>query len=137
MSFLDTRINRISLTEKSRNVTISCHDGITTSEVGALSGGEQICVALALRLGMASLLGEGGPSYVILDEPTAHLDEERRKALARVLTNLAGASEGRIPMQFILITHDYDIFGEAPVERCYRFEAGKNGTEVVEVTQAA
>ena len=133
LGLLDTRINRITLTEKDRNVTITCHTGITTSGVHSLSGGEQVCVALALRLGMARLLGPSGPSYVILDEPTAHLDEERRKALAHVLTNLSGASEGRAPMQFIMITHDAEIFGEAPVERCYRFEPGERGTVVSEL----
>ncbi len=133
LGLLDTRINRITLSEKDRNVTVTCHAGVTTSGVYSLSGGEQVCVALALRLGMARLLGPSGPRYVILDEPTAHLDEERRKALAHVLTNLSGASEGRAPMQFIMITHDAEIFGEAPVERCYRFEPGERGTVVSEL----
>jgi len=133
LALLGTRINRITLSEKDRNVTILCHSGSSTSEVDSLSGGEQVCVALALRLGMARVSGSRSPSYVILDEPTAHLDEERRRALARVLTNLAGTAEGRTPMQFIMITHDAEIFGEAPVERAYRFERGANGTVVSEI----
>ncbi len=133
LSLLDTRINRITLTEKDRNVTITCHSGVTTSDVYALSGGEQVCIALALRLGMARLLGPSGPRYVILDEPTAHLDEERRKALAYVLTNLSGASRGKAPMQFIMITHDAEIFDEVPVEKCYKFEPGERGTVVSEL----
>ena len=137
LGLLGTRISRISLSEKGRNVTITCHGGNSTSEVDSLSGGEQVCVALALRLGMARVSGSKSPSYVILDEPTAHLDEERRKSLARVLTNLAGTAEGRAPMQFIMITHDAEIFGEAPVERCYRFDPGRNGTEVSEIRGGA
>jgi len=137
LSLLGTRINRITLSEKGRNVTITCHSGSSTSEVDSLSGGEQVCVALALRLGMARVSGSRSPSYVILDEPTAHLDEERRRALARVLTNLAGTAEGRAPMQFIMITHDAEIFGEAPVERAYRFERGANGTVVSEIRGGA
>ncbi|RNJ74293.1 MAG: hypothetical protein EB824_03830 [Thaumarchaeota archaeon S15] len=137
LSMLDTRISRITLTEKNRNVTISCYDGITPSEVGSLSGGEQVCVALALRLGIASLLGDGDPSYVILDEPTAHLDETHKRALARVLTSLSETSEGRAPTQFIMITHDKEIFEEVPVERVYMFEPSKNGTVVSEITRDA
>jgi len=40
-------------------------------------------------------------------------------------------------MQFIMITHDAEIFGEAPVERAYRFERGANGTVVSEIRGGA
>ena len=130
LEVLDTRIRRVTLAEKSdklRSVVLTCHAGGETFEIDSLSGGEQVCVALALRLGMAGLLGSRGPSFVILDEPTAHLDAERRKSLAHMLAGLTGSSGS--PAQLIIITHDMEIFDEAPVERRYEFEPGPGGTE--------
>ena len=49
----------------------------------SLSGGESVSIALALRLGMASLLGSSNLNLMILDEPTTHLDAERKKLLVR------------------------------------------------------
>lgn len=132
LSMLDTRINRITLSEKKRSVEIRCHAGSDSFGVNSLSGGEQICVALALRLGMIRLLGTNRPTFVILDEPTAHLDADRRKSMVHVLAGLASATEAGT-MQFIVITHDMDIFDEAPVERRYELDAGTDGTRVQEI----
>ena len=127
LAALDTRINRITLSEKKRTVDITCHSGNDSFEICALSGGEQICVALALRLGMSKLSTNHNSSFVILDEPTAHLDAERRKSLARTLIELASSNESDA-MQFIIITHDTDIFDELSVEKRYELKAGNNGT---------
>ncbi len=129
LAVLDTRISRITLSEKKRSVEIACHAGVETFGIDSLSGGEQICVALALRLGMARLLGTSWPAFVILDEPTAHLDADRRKSMAHVLGGLASATEAGA-MQFIVITHDRDIFDESPVERRYELDIGPDGTRV-------
>src|SRR3990172_6058809 len=88
-----------------------------------LTGGEQVSIALALRLGMASLLGASNLNLMILDEPTTHLDAERRKALVEVLSQLSNLTNAQNPMQFIIITHESEIFEDSNVEQIYKFES--------------
>jgi len=127
---LNTKIQRISLSEKTRDVNISCYSRNTTLELESLSGGEQISIALALRLGMAHLLGASNLNFMILDEPTTHLDSERRKSLVNVLSQLTNIKENNSSMQFIIITHDAEIFEDSTVENIYKFESSQNGTIV-------
>jgi ABC-type multidrug transport system fused ATPase/permease subunit len=61
----------------------------------AVSGGERQRIALA-----RALLAD--PALLILDEPTAHLDPDNRRALT---ADLLAATEGRATL---LITHDLD-----------------------------
>jgi len=71
--------------------------------VDMLSGGERISIALALRLAIAkSLMDSLG--FIILDEPTVHLDEERRKELMNVIRSALDV----VP-QIIVVTHDDEI----------------------------
>jgi exonuclease SbcC len=126
---LNTKIQRISLSEKTRDVNISCYSRNTTLDIESLSGGEQVSVALALRLGMSHLLGASNLNFMILDEPTAHLDDERRKSLVNVLSQLTNLKEDS-SMQFIIITHDAEIFDDSSVENIYKFESNPNGTVV-------
>jgi len=130
LALLNTKIQRIQMSEKSRDVSIACFSKTEKLDLESLSGGEQVSVALALRLGMASLLGASGLNLMILDEPTAHLDAERRKALVGVLSNLSDISDSANPMQFIIISHDSEIFEDSSVERIYRFESVQDGTVV-------
>jgi len=127
---LNTKIQRISLSEKTRDVDISCYSRNTTLDLESLSGGEQVSVALALRLGMSHLLGASNLNFMILDEPTAHLDSERRKSLVNVLSQLTNLKEDDSSMQFIIITHDAEIFDDSSVENIYKFESNPNGTIV-------
>ena len=127
---LNTKIQRISLSEKTRDVNISCYSRNTTLELESLSGGEQVSIALALRLGMAHLLGASNLNFMILDEPTTHLDSERRKSLVNVLSQLTNIKENNSSMQFIIITHDAEIFEDSTVENIYKFESSQNGTIV-------
>ena len=127
---LNTKIQRISLSEKTRDVNISCYSRNTTLDLESLSGGEQVSVALALRLGMSHLLGASNLNFMILDEPTAHLDSERRKSLVNVLSQLTNLKEDDSSMQFIIITHDAEIFDDSSVENIYKFESDPNGTTV-------
>jgi len=126
---LNTKIQRISLSEKTRDVDILCHSRNTTLDLESLSGGEQVSIALALRLGMSHLLGASNLNFMILDEPTAHLDGERRKSLVNVLSQLTNLKEDS-SMQFIIITHDAEIFDDSSVENIYKFESNPNGTIV-------
>jgi len=127
---LNTKIQRISLSEKTRDVNISCYSRNAVLDLESLSGGEQVSVALALRLGMSHLLGASNLNFMILDEPTAHLDSERRKSLVNVLSQLTNLKEDDSSMQFIIITHDAEIFDDSPVENIYKFESNPNGTIV-------
>ena len=127
---LNTKIQRISLSEKTRDVDISCYSRNTTLDLESLSGGEQVSIALALRLGMSHLLGASNLNFMILDEPTAHLDSERRKSLVNVLSQLTNLKEDDSSMQFIIITHDAEIFDDSSVENIYKFESNPNGTIV-------
>jgi len=127
---LNTKIQRISLSEKTRDVNISCYSRNTVLDLESLSGGEQVSVALALRLGMSHLLGASNLNFMILDEPTAHLDSERRKSLVNVLSQLTNLNENNSSMQFIIITHDSEIFDDSSVENIYKFESNPNGTIV-------
>ena len=127
---LNTKIQRISLSQKTRDVNITCYARSTMLELESLSGGEQVSIALSLRLGMAHLLGASNLNFMILDEPTTHLDSERRKALVGVLSQLASIRGEEASMQFIIISHDAEIFEDSSVENIYKFESAINGTLV-------
>ena len=127
---LNTKIQRISLSQKTRDVNITCYARSTMLELESLSGGEQVSIALSLRLGMAHLLGASNLNIMILDEPTTHLDSERRKALVGVLSQLASIRGEEASMQFIIISHDAEIFEDSSVENIYNFESAINGTLV-------
>ena len=131
LAMLNTKIHRITLAEKTRDISITCYSKNTIIDIDSLSGGEQVSVALSLRLGMAHLLGSSNLNFVILDEPTTHLDSERRKSLVRVLSQLSDISNGNAgPLQFIIITHDAEIFEDSSVEKIYQFESSQDGTKV-------
>jgi len=53
-----------------------------------------------------------------MDEPTIHLDPERRRELVRLLANLRG-ERGLIP-QAIIVTHDPEV--EQAANQVYRVE---------------
>ncbi|KKK73910.1 hypothetical protein LCGC14_2889070, partial [marine sediment metagenome] len=132
---MNTKIQRIFLSEKTRDISISCYSRNSVLDIDSLSGGEQVVVALSLRLGMAQLLGASNLNFMILDEPTAHLDEERRKSLVNVLAQLSDISHrnSRMPLQFIIITHDSEIFEDSAVEKIYKFESSEQGTKVIPI----
>ena len=130
---LNTKIQRIVLSEKARDISITCYSKSEVLDLESLSGGEKVSVALALRLGMASLLGVSNLNLMILDEPTTHLDAERKKSLVGVLSQLSNISNSESPMQFLIITHDEEIFEDSTVERIYKFESSEEGSKVVAI----
>ena len=132
LSSFNVTIHRIILEDKSRNIGIRCYSGNTLLEVESLSGGEKVSVALALRLGMAHLMGSSNLNFIILDEPTTHLDQERRKALVSVLSQAFETNLDAIS-QFIIITHDSEIFENSNIDTIYRFEPTPQGTKVVPI----
>ena len=130
LTLLNTKIQRISLSEKARDISIACYSKNEVLELESLSGGEKVSVALALRLGMASLLGASNLNLMILDEPTTHLDAERKKSLVGVLSQLSDISNFESRMQFLIITHDAEIFEDSTVEQIYKFESSEQGSKV-------
>ena len=71
--------------------------------VDMLSGGEKIAAALALRMGIAKALSGSAMELIILDEPTIHLDSQRRQDLVEIIKKLSS-----IP-QTIVVTHDKEF----------------------------
>ncbi len=63
-----------------------------------LSGGEQVALALSLRLGLAKAMAGTSLESILLDEPTVHLDSERRRELVSAIGELD------LP-QVIVVTH--------------------------------
>jgi exonuclease SbcC len=96
----------------------------------SLSGGEKVAVALALRLAIAQMVSLNKLDFIILDEPTIHLDEERRKSLVNIISDFF--KEGLGPLsQIIIITHDAEIFEDSDVDGVFRFTMSANGSVVV------
>lgn len=131
LTLLNTKIQRMQLSEKARDITITCFSKKEVLDLESLSGGEQVSVALALRLGMAKLLGSSNLNLMILDEPTTHLDADRKKSLVQVLSQLSNISNSEMAMQFIIITHDAEIFEDSTVEKIYKFESTEQGSKVI------
>jgi len=86
--------------------------------IDSLSGGEKTAIALCLRLGIAAALTGNRIQCILMDEPTIHLDPERRRELVRLLANLRG-ERGLIP-QAIIVTHDPEV--EQAANQVYRVE---------------
>ncbi len=86
-----------------------------------MSGGEQICAALAVRLALLKILSNVG--IVFFDEPTQNMDETRRRNFAMQLSRIEGFK------QIFVISHD-DTFEEM-VEHAIKVTK-ENGVSVVE-----
>lgn len=84
--------------------------------IDSLSGGEKTAIALCLRLGIAAALTGNRIQCILMDEPTIHLDPERRRELVRLLANLRG-ERGLVP-QAIVVTHDPEV--EQAANQVYR-----------------
>jgi putative ABC transport system ATP-binding protein len=86
---------------------------LADSKARGLSGGERQRVALC-----RSLFND--PKLVILDEPTAHLDDEQARAIADELAALA--KEGRA---LLVATHDARIASSSGVDRTLDLAGGR------------
>ena len=132
LALLNTSVNRIVITEKIREMSITCYAKNIALEIDSLSGGEQIGVSVALRLAIMDMLGISNLNCVILDEPTVHLDEERRKSLVDIFSQLSEATNRlRGAMQLIIITHDSEIFNNSEINTIYKFSKDSHGSKVV------
>jgi len=132
LATFNVKIQRISLEDKARDIGITCYAGNSELDLESLSGGEKVSVALALRLGMAHLMGSSNLNFIILDEPTTHLDQERRKSLVSVLSQAFESNIDAIS-QFIIITHDSEIFEDSNIDAIYDFKSTPEGTLVTPI----
>lgn len=132
LTTFNVKIQRIILEDKARDIGITCYSGNSTLDLESLSGGEKVSVALALRLGMAHLMGSSSLNFIILDEPTTHLDQERRKSLVSVLSQAFESNVDAIS-QFIIITHDSEIFENSNIDAIYDFKSMPEGTLVTPI----
>ncbi len=87
----------------SDDLSVSLYGPLGEVSAEMLSGGEKVAVALALRLGIARALAGGAMEMIMLDEPTVHLDAQRRQELVDVVRKLAS-----VP-QTVVVTHDWEF----------------------------
>ena len=87
-----------------------------------LSGGEQMCAALAVRLAILKLLSK--MDIVFLDEPTMNLDEHKKDNLVSQLRDLTGFS------QIFVISHDETF--ESMTEHVITLEKKKGATRLLQ-----
>ncbi len=78
----------------------------TWVEFSRLSGGEKVIASLSALLALHNVVSKGRLGFLILDEPTEYLDDERRKQLIEVLKGFRG---GNIMSQLIIVTHDEEV----------------------------
>ena len=113
------------------NIAVAGPQGIRS--IDQISGGERVALAIALRLAIARLLA-GKVEALILDEPTTHLDEERRKELVSIMNSFFREG-GRIIPQMIVITHHEELEEAADVIYNIRKVEGYSTVTSAEATQ--
>lgn len=101
---------------------ISIEQGGNDRDFSQLSGGEKMAAALAVRLALLREMSDIRVAF--FDEPTAHLDDERRDNLATQITQIKGFH------QLFVISHD-DTF-ERETHHVLRVSK-ENGISRVEV----
>ncbi len=122
-------LSKISLIEKPREIKILCYGNRGEIDTVSLSGGEKVAVSLAIRMGIAFLMGSSKIDFIILDEPTTNLDEERRRSFVNIISNAFGKGLGPLS-QMIIVTHDEEIFENSEIEQVYKFTMSDKGSKV-------
>lgn len=90
---------RINIKDDYEVVLIDCSDESKIKSLTQLSGGEQMSVAIAIRLAMLKQIT--GIEFYFMDEPTINLDYERRMKVADVVKDMAKELK-----QLFVISHD-------------------------------
>ncbi|MBW4582772.1 MAG: SMC family ATPase [Tildeniella nuda ZEHNDER 1965/U140] len=84
--------------EWTREYEIMVQEGAHTRRFINLSGGEQMCAALAVRLALLKVLADIDVAF--FDEPTTNMDKPRRDHLAEAIANI------KTFRQLFVISHD-------------------------------
>ena len=82
----------------SADYEITVQEGAHTRRFINLSGGEQMCAALAVRLALLKVLADIDVAF--FDEPTTNMDRSRRASLAEAITRIKSFN------QLFVISHD-------------------------------
>lgn len=90
---------RIELLDDYEVILIDCTDEKKVKTLSQLSGGEQMSVAISIRLAMLKQITN--INIYFMDEPTINLDYERRMMVAEVVKDIANELE-----QLFVISHD-------------------------------
>ena len=129
INIFNVGLSRITLIEKPREIKVLCYGKRGEIDTISLSGGEKVAVSLAIRMGIAFLMGSSKIDFIVLDEPTTNLDEERRRSFVKIISDVF--SKGMSPLsQMIIITHDEEIFENSEVEQVYKFKMTEKGSSV-------
>ena len=123
-------LSELQVKEQKHDVNIECYSASGVAAVRSMSGGEGVAIALALRFAMARLMGKGMVDFIALDEPTTHLDEERKRSLVRLVTEFNSDERRSSLNQIIVITHDREIFEDSEVNAVFQFQKIGDVTEV-------
>ena len=128
LEILKTQVQRVNLFQERASVKIDCETVSGIRPVKNLSSGEQVCVALAIRLSMAEIMTKSPLKVMILDEPTAHLDQEHCELFLDALKKLTDNLNQNKNFQFIISTHQEELWANTKIGRIYRLEnpTGKN-----------
>lgn len=84
--------------EWTRDYEIMVQEGAHSRRFINLSGGEQMCAALAVRLALLKVLADIDIAF--FDEPTTNMDRPRRESLAEAISNIKSFR------QLFVISHD-------------------------------
>ncbi|MDA4113352.1 MAG: SMC family ATPase [Thaumarchaeota archaeon] len=121
-------VSSITIKEDRREMVIECYGPRGHVKTSSMSGGEKVAIALSLRFALAYVMGGYKLDFIILDEPTVHLDAERKSSLVNIISRLGG--EDSPLKQIIIITHDSEIFENADIDQVWRFESTSEGSNV-------
>ena len=89
---------QIKIIDEKKKLRITANNRNTDRKIHSLSGGEITALAFAIRVAISREIANCG--FLVLDEPTYGLDEERKKNLAEIL-----ASQRHVE-QLLVISHD-------------------------------
>jgi DNA repair protein SbcC/Rad50 len=84
--------------EWTKDYEILVQEGAHTRRFVNLSGGEQMCAALAVRLALLRVMADIDVAF--FDEPTTNMDRPRRESLAEAIANIKSFR------QLFVISHD-------------------------------
>ncbi len=124
LSAFNIEFNDVRLDDDYNVILITRHGEKT---IGMLSGGERIALAIAYRLALARMVGSRIEA-MIMDEPTVHLDAERRRELVNIIRH---SLESTGLSQLIVVTHDREV--EDAADTVIEVEKGHDGRSIVRV----
>jgi len=132
LEILKTQVQRVNLFQERASVKIDCETVSGIRPVKNLSSGEQACVALSIRLAMAEIMTKSPLRVMILDEPTAHLDQEHCELFLDALRKLTTRLDQNQNFQFIISTHQEDLWANSKIGTIYKLENPTGKDTIIE-----